>query len=447
MIAKISHGGSLYGVLAYNQIKVDELHADVLFGNRIIEPPGDNPYTIEHISRSFGDYLTANRKTEKPILHISLNPDPKDCVSEEQFIKLAERYMQCMGFGDQPYIVYRHNDIGREHLHIVSVRVDETGWAISDSYEHERSMKVCRELEQQFNLTPATKKEWKEGLPLSPVDYEGGNLKGQLAGVIRPIAREWRFQTLGEYRAVLSLYGITVDEVKGEYGGREYHGLSYSATDKDGNKVGKPFKSSVFGKEAGITALEKRMLSSAAWVKSHKDIATDTTARIASAMQTAGRDRALFERELMRQGIGVVFRTNDAGRIYGATFIDHADKTVFNGSRLGKEFSANVFNDLFAGQDGIHPQQQTDEREFPAGVCHEPEESPGEYPAQQPGHSGASEWNGHDTDYQPDHKDNTAQNVANAFSLFSPVQGGASGDQPAPQQRKKRKRRRYGRQQ
>ena len=433
MIAKISHGGSLYGVLAYNQIKVDELHADVLFGNRIIEPPGDTPYTIEHISRSFGDYLTANRKTEKPILHISLNPDPKDCVTGEQFIKLAEQYMQRMGFGDQPYIVYRHNDIGREHLHIVSVRVDETGRAISDSYEHERSMKVCRELEQQFNLTPATKKEWKEGLPLSPVDYDSGNLKGQLAGVIRPIAREWRFQSLGEYRAVLSLYGISMDEVKGEYGGREYHGLSYSATDKDGNKVGKPFKSSVFGKEAGIAALEKRMLSSAAWMKSHKDIATDTAARIASAMQTAGRDRALFERELMRQGIGVVFRTNEA-RIYGATFIDHADKTVFNGSRLGKEFSANVFNDLFAGQDGIHPPQQS------AGV---------ERPAQQQGHTGAAEWNvnGHDTDYQPDHKDNTAQNVADAFSLFAPVQGGASGDQPAPQQRKKKKKRKFGRQQ
>ena len=432
MIAKISHGGSLYGVLAYNQIKVDELHADVLFGNRIIEPPGDNPYTIEHISRSFGDYLAANRKTEKPILHISLNPDPKDCVSEEQFIKLAERYMQRMGFGDQPYIVYRHNDIGREHLHIVSVRVDETGRAISDSYEHERSMKVCRELEQQFNLTPATKKEWKEGLPLSPVDYGGGNLKGQLAGVIRPIAREWRFQSLGEYRAVLSLYGITVDEVKGEYGGREYHGLSYSATDKDGNKVGKPFKSSVFGKEAGIAALEKRMQTAAAWMKKHKDIATDTAARIASAMQTTGRDRAFFERELMRQGIGVLFRTNDAGRIYGATFINHADKTVFNGSRLGKEFSANVFNDLFAGQDGIHPQQQSAEVERPA---------------QQQEHTGASQWNGHDTEYQPDHKNNTAQNVADAFSLFAPVQGGASGDQPAPQQRKKKKRRRYGRQQ
>lgn len=236
MIAKISHGSSLYGVLAYNQLKVDERHADMLFTSRIIEPQGDNPYTIGHLSRSFSDYLTANRKTEKPVLHISLNPDPKDCLSEEQFVSLAEEYMRRMGFGDQPYIVYRHNDIGREHLHIVSVRVDETGRAISDSYEHGRSMKVCRELERQFDLVPATPKQWKEGLPLSPVGYGDGNLKGQLAGVIRPLAREWRFRTLGEYRAVLSLYGITVDEVKGEYGGREYHGLTYSATDKGGQQ-------------------------------------------------------------------------------------------------------------------------------------------------------------------------------------------------------------------
>ena len=102
MIAKISHGSSLYGVLSYNQLKVDGYHADVLFGNRIIEPQGDAPYTVEYLSRSFEDYLTANRKTEKPILHISLNPDPKDSLNEEQFISLAEEYMRCMGFGDQP---------------------------------------------------------------------------------------------------------------------------------------------------------------------------------------------------------------------------------------------------------------------------------------------------------------------------------------------------------
>lgn len=407
MIAKISHGSSLYGVLAYNQLKVDERHADVLFTSRIIEPQGDNSYTIGLLSRSFGDYLTANRKTEKPVLHISLNPDPKDCLSEERFVSLAEEYMRRMGFGDQPYIVYRHNDIGREHLHIVSVRVDETGRAISDSYEHGRSMKVCRELERQFGLVPATPKQWKEGLPLSPVGYGDGNLKGQLAGVIRPLAREWRFRTLGEYRAVLSLYGITVDEVKGEYGGREYHGLTYSATDREGNKVGKPFKSSVFGKEAGVAALERRMHNAAAWEKTHREVAAATAGKVAAAMQTAGHDRAQFERELMGQGIGVVFRQNEAGRIYGATFIDHAAKAVFNGSRLGKEFSAGVFNDLFAGQEGIHLPQPS------AGV---------EHPTRQ----------------QEQHKDGTTQNVAAAFNLFAPVPGGASCDQPVPPRKRKK---------
>ena len=123
MIAKISHGSSLYGVLAYNQLKVDERHADVLFTSRIIEPQGDNPYTIGHLSRSFGDYLTANRKTEKPVLHISLNPDPKDCLSEEQFVSLAEEYMRRMGITNTQYIVCRHTDREHQHLHIVANRV------------------------------------------------------------------------------------------------------------------------------------------------------------------------------------------------------------------------------------------------------------------------------------------------------------------------------------
>ena len=215
--------------------------------------------------------------------------------------------------------------------------------------------------------------------------------------------------------------------MKGEYGGREYHGLTYSATDREGNKVGKPFKSSVFGKEAGVAALERRMHNAAAWEKTHKEVAAAT-----AAMQTAGHDRAQFERELMRQGIGVVFRQNETGRIYGATFIDHAAKAVFNGSRLGKEFSAGVFNDLFAGQEGIHLPQPS------AGV---------EHPTRQQEHTGASQWDGQDTGYRPDHKDGTTQNVAAAFNLFAPVPGGASGDQPVPPQRKKKKRRKYGRQQ
>mgnify|MGYP000831860751 CR=1 FL=1 len=152
MIAKISHGSSLYGVLAYNQLKVDERHADVLFTSRIIEPQGDNPYTIGHLSRSFGDYLVANRKTEKPVLHISLNPDPKDCLSEERFVSLAEEYMRRMGITNTQYIVCRHTDREHQHLHIVANRVDNDGNTISDSNDNLRNVKVCKALTREYGL-------------------------------------------------------------------------------------------------------------------------------------------------------------------------------------------------------------------------------------------------------------------------------------------------------
>ena len=72
---------------------------------------------------------------------------------------------------------------------------------------------------------------------------------------------------------------------------------------------------------------------------------------VATAMQTA-RIRKELEQQLKKQGIDVVFRQNDSGRIYGVTFIDHDSRVVLNGSRLGKEYSANVFNERFSGETG-----------------------------------------------------------------------------------------------
>ena len=55
----------------------------------------------------------------------------------------------------------------------------------------------------------------------------------------------------------------------------------------------------------------------------------------------------MFVDLLKIKGIDVVFRENETGRIYGVTFIDHNRKEVYNGSLLGKEFSANAINSLF----------------------------------------------------------------------------------------------------
>jgi hypothetical protein len=351
MVAKISSSNNLYAVLAYNQIKVDKTQAKVIFTHNMIESSDGKP-DINLSLQSFEPYLLANRRTEKPILHISLNPDPKDKLCDEHLSDIAQQYMQKMGYPNQPYLVYLHEDTGRRHIHIVSLRIDENGRKIDHNFEHRRSMEVCRALEKQYGLIPADQKKRQEGLPLTKVDCEKGDIKQQIANVIRPVAKEYHFQSLKEYKALLSIYNVGVEEVRGEIKGNGYKGLIYFALNKQGEKAGAPFKSSLFGKSAGIDALEKRIEKSAEIIK-QKGLKERSKKVIADAMRTTS-NRARFEKVLEKQGISVLFRQNEQGRIYGVTFIDHEQKCVFNGSRLGKDFSANVFNNLF-GETGNRP--------------------------------------------------------------------------------------------
>jgi hypothetical protein len=348
MVAKMSSSDSPYGALSYNQIKVDAGHAKVIFTNRMIEP-ADGNYDISGCLRSFEPYLLANNKTEKPVLHVSLNPNPNDVLTDEKLSEIAQKYMQKMGYGDQPFIVYMHEDIERKHIHIVSLRVGEDGKKIDDSFEHRRSMTACREIEQKYGLIPADQKQRQDGLPLKPVRYQDGDVKHQIANVIRQVAKDYHFQSFNEYKALLTLYNTGMEEVRGEVRGKSYNGLVYSALDEKGEKVGNPFKSSLFGKNVGFNALQKQIDIAAEIIKNKK--LKDRSKKIIAVAMRSCKNRRDFEKILEKQGISVVFRINNEGRIYGVTFIDHEQKVVLNGSRLGKEFSANVFNDLFNNEE------------------------------------------------------------------------------------------------
>jgi len=344
MIAKITSSATLYSALAYNQNKLEADHAKVILTNRMIENTDEN-FNIQSCLQSFEPYILANKRTEKPVFHVSINPDPKDILSDEQLSEIAQEYMQKMGYGNQPFIVYKHEDIARTHIHIVSVRVDENGKKIDHNFEHRRSMDVCRELEQKYNLIPADQKQRHDGLPLKPVKHDEGDIKRQIANVIRPTARNYCFLSIKEYKALLTLYNVGMEEIRGEIKGKSYQGIVYFALNEKGEKAGSPFKSSLFEKSVGIPALEKRIEKSAETLK-NKRLKERSKQVIAVAMKTC-KSRLEFEKTLERENISAVFRTNENGRIYGVTFIDHKQKCVFNGSRLGKEFSANVFNSIF----------------------------------------------------------------------------------------------------
>ena len=345
MVAKIGRGSNLYGALAYNHLKVEKEKGKILLMRKMIETKSGK-YAIAELAQSFAPYLIANRNTEKHTLHISLNPDPKDEVDDDLFKEMAEQYMQELGYGKQPFIVFKHTDIDRTHIHIVSVCVDENGKKISDKFEKIRSMKICRMLEKKHSLIPATEKEHREHQRVfHPVNYKKGDLKSQMASVIRHLPDYYQFQTLGEYNALLSLFNITAEKVEGELQGKIRQGLLYFPLDEEGEKTGLPFKSSLFGKKAGLPALEAHFTKSKTVLKDHPTKPT-LKAVISTALQTTNNENA-FKKQLIAQGLNVVVRKTGAGRIYGMTFIDHNSKTVWNGSRLGKKFSANAFNEYW----------------------------------------------------------------------------------------------------
>ncbi|MCD7909490.1 MAG: relaxase/mobilization nuclease domain-containing protein [Clostridium sp.] len=348
MVAKINNGSNLYGAIAYNYEKVKAGKGSVLATNRIIE--NMNPEQDLHIYlalRSFEPYLIANKRTSKPIVHISINPDVEDKLSDEEYVKLAEDYLKKMHFGDQPYIIYKHQDIDRIHLHVVTTRLDEQGKKkMSDSYENIRNKDVCRQLEIEHGLKVISNyKSTAQTNRLKKIDYQKGDVKNQIHNTVRTLLEEYKFQTFGEYNALLSCFNIHVKQVRGESLDYPYKGLIYSAMNEKGEPVGVPVKSSRMSKLVGYDALEKTMKKHIEVFKKGK-VKIYTRRLIATAMKNS-KSISEFKEHLRRSNLDVVFRINENGRIYGVTFIDHSNKLVYNGSRLGKEYSANVFNSLF----------------------------------------------------------------------------------------------------
>lgn len=339
MVAKISLGSSLYGALSYNGEKINKEKGRVLDTNKIYND-GSGNIDIHRAFEDFKRWMPQHTRAEKTMMHISLNPHPDDRLSEMQYTQLAHEYMEKMGFAEMPYIIVKHEDIDRHHIHIVALRVRPDGSCISDKNNFYRSKEITRELEKKYGLHIAERQKITPDMPIKKID-PSGDIKRQVANTVKMVGMRYKFQTIGEYNAILGLYNIRCEQTDGRVNGREYHGLVYFATDDNGKTIASPFKASRLGKFASRTAIDGRMERA----KDKIDIRPTKQTVSETMMESSGKDD--FIAKLKERNIDLILRYTDAGRIYGATFIDHNTGTVLNGSRLGKEFSANSLEKWF----------------------------------------------------------------------------------------------------
>ena len=344
MIAKISATENLGGALGYNFKKVEKGEASILLAQGLYQNK-EGTYTMAEVFPDMQALIPEKCRTKKMVFHCSLNPHPDDKISDEQLVQVAREYMEALGYGNQPYIVFKHSDIAREHIHIVSLRVDSRGQKINDKFEKRRSKQITDALERKFGLIPSSKLTEKAVAETPKVDIGKGNIKEQVANVVRMMLKHYCFCSLGELNAILSRYHLAVEEVKTEFRGKKYDGLVYVPTDDKGDKVGTPIHASDIGRGVGYTAVQNRMQKSKQNVK---PLIPTIRNKVLQTMRTSPKTEEELRQRLEEQGLRVFIRKNESGRIYGITFIDDKEGIALNGSRLGKGYAANVFNGYFS---------------------------------------------------------------------------------------------------
>ena len=342
MIAKISAAENLGGALGYNFKKVEKGKASILLAAELYQSK-EGRYTMEEVFADMESLIPKKCRTKKTVFHCSLNPHPDEKLSDETLTQIAKEYMEALGYGNQPYIVFKHNDISREHIHIVSLRVDSKGRKINDRFEKRRSKQITDALERKYNLIHSSKVS-EHAAETPKVDIDRGNIKEQVASVLRMVLKHYKFCSLGELNAILSRYHLAVEEVKTEFRGKKYDGLVYVPTDDKGDKVGTPIHASDIGRGVGYTAVQNRMQKSKQTIK---PLIPSVRNKVLQAMRTSPQTEKDLRQRLEEQSLRVVIRKNDNGRIYGITFIDDEPGVAFNGSRLGEGYAANVFNGYF----------------------------------------------------------------------------------------------------
>lgn len=354
MVVRITSPHSLQKAFNYNEQKCQKEKAVCIFaGNYLLEAKQMNFHQkIERMQ----DLIALNERTKKTnTLHISLNFDPSEKLTTKRLSEIAQDYMGKIGFENQPYLVYQHNDAGHPHIHIVTTSIQSNGKRI-DTYNigRNQSEKARKEIEEQFGLGKAQGKKKIQDAAISAADaqkvqYGKSETRRSIANVLDHVIDHFKYTSIAELNAILNLYNIAADRGMEGSQTHKYGGLLYRVLDSNGNRIGVPIKASLFHNKPTLKNLEKKFGENEQLRQPNKK---KLKLAIDWALTKSPRSMKDFIAAMNKEKIQVVLRQNKEGVIYGITFVDFRTKAVFNGSTLGKQYSIAGIQNLLNEKSG-----------------------------------------------------------------------------------------------
>lgn len=344
MVAVIKTGHSIHRIVNYNENKVKEGVAECIGAENC--PVDHDKMSIGMKLKRFLKQMELNENVKRNSVHISLNYDVSEShLPKEKLVNIANEYMGKLGFGKQPYLIYQHHDAGHPHIHIVTTNIEADGNRIDLHHLGIRKSEPARKhIEKAFGLVKAEEQKKQifqlEPLAAQRVHYGKSETKRSIQNVLDHVIGQYKYTSLPELNAVLKQYNVLAERGSENSRVSQHKGLLYRVLDSDGKPVGVPIKASAFYSRPTLQNLEAKFKENEGEKIPHK-----ARARNAIDLALLGNKRLSLEvlsSVLNREGVATVFRQNADGLIYGITYIDHRTKCVFNGSSLGKKYSANA---------------------------------------------------------------------------------------------------------
>ena len=328
----MSSSPTMNSAVMYNENKVKEGEAVILAALN-----ADEGLTIHE---TFARLERMNIRSKDVSFHMSVNPAEGERIDEKALKEFVSELMNGLGYGSQPYLIYRHDDIERRHYHVVSVRTDHQGKKIPDRQEQRKCMNLLEGLSQKygFRVGNGNAEALAEiGINPSRFDPQKGHVAAQFEAIVQRCL-SFRFTSPEQFKLLMQSHGVSVSFREANGGMAVLQGIS-----KDGKICTKPVDERSLSVAVCEDVQERIALSLSADKGPSREV--EKVCRIVSACLPYAESVKGFETMLERKGITCCIRRKDDGKIVGATFIDKDTRCVFGSSEI-KTFKTTKLNDL-----------------------------------------------------------------------------------------------------
>lgn len=336
MVVKIKTGKSARGAINYNEQKVQSGNAELILASRF---GGDiGLMGISEKIRRFNKITSLNEKSKTNTLHLSLNFPSDETIDTEMMQKIATEYMQRIGFGHQPYLVYQHKDTINPHIHIVAPTIRSNGSAIFlHNIGKNLSEPARRAIEQEYGLIQADSRKKNYVLVLQPLSLETGDqnlveTKRKISNTVLGVMSLYKFSSLDEMNTILGLCNVRAS--RGQSNSSMYlnRGLIFTLMSKDKNpfRIGLSVKaSSIYGSPT-LKNLERLFAKNAVRKAKH----AKSIEKVINELIKESDKANTFELLLASRHISSHVINNKNGVVTGVHFLDHKNHAIFTSTEL-----------------------------------------------------------------------------------------------------------------